>query len=184
MLSNIIDRSPKIEKKFTMSKAVLSIFAIFIASVGSPMPQNVKEFSSLLLCLMFLDTLTGLLGASVLREVQSRKFTEMLARKMLTYTIICSLGLAISMMFDSWFFFNSVILALCCAEAVSMLETARKLQLKGHKIPYIDKIISFLGKIFDDALKNSLSANAITKEEPKNEHTKNLETGDTKEEKT
>ena len=130
-------------------KFLSGIMAGLSAAVGSPPPTQLKEWVNWLWIALVLDTLYGVMASFLLHENQSRKFSELLANKLLNYFIISSVATIICGIIDAWLPLSLSIWAIIANEVKSMLETALKLYKAGRYFWRFDILLERLSRLLD-----------------------------------
>lgn len=145
------DREIEIMTYSQTGKFLAGLLAALTASVGSPPPPHLKEWMTWLFIALLLDTLYGVLASFLLHENQSRKFSELLANKLLNYFIISSVATILCGIIDAWIPLVIVIWSLIANEVKSMLETALKLYKAGRYFWRFDILLERLSRMLDNS---------------------------------
>ena len=109
------------------SKLMAAFTAATASVIGSPVPDSMRHWGSLLVVLFVLDTLAGFYVAVIFREVKSRKFIEGIANKGVIFSIALTVGFSASMFTRTWGVCFIAIWAGCACEVTSLMEKANRL---------------------------------------------------------
>ena len=116
----------------------------FVASI----PHNIRNYLAIVFFLVIVDTVTGVLGAIACRELRSTHMRQKLAVKSMQYAMFFALGLAATILAESWVFMAAVCAGIMAAEVSSLVENLAKMQGAGVSMGPFNHAISMLSGFF------------------------------------
>lgn len=118
--------------------------AAFVAAV----PHNVRNYLALIFILVTVDTITGILGAIVCRELRSSHMRQKLFAKTLQYLMFFTVGFAATILSESYIFLVIVCSGIMASEISSMVENLSKMQQGGISLGPFNHFITMLSGFF------------------------------------
>jgi phage-related holin len=130
-----------------ISKLVAAIGAAIIAAVGSPVPDNLKKMTWLVLVLVIADTFAGVYAAIWTKTLESHKLVEKLAHKGVLYSILMLIAFVPCAIFTNWASAYAMAFLMMLRELISLIETAKKLMMNGKDFGRISAFLDRIGNV-------------------------------------
>lgn len=160
-------------------KNLLTVAAVMVtAAVGGPLPVEAVHMLQIATVFIGLDTVAGVWLAFVERRVSSRLALVGMVSKLIQFTILLTMALAVSMLTRQWAVLCVALMGIIGIEALSLAESMTRLEKWGVNLGPIAPLVRRLCRYFNSATaEESKTLNALLGEEKKS----NAETNDSPE---
>ena len=113
-------------------------------------PHNIKLYAMVAVCMIAVDTITGVWAAAICRQLRSSTMRERLCLKLNQYLIILLFGGVMSAITSTWWFLQSAFWAIISIEAFSLIESLVKIERAGGRnLNVISQFLNVASIYFD-----------------------------------
>ena len=113
-------------------------------------PHNIKLYAMVAVCMIAVDTITGVWAAAACRQLRSSTMRERLCLKLNQYLIILLFGGVMSAITESWWFLQSAFWAIISIEAFSLIESLIRIEkVGGQKLTVVSQFLNVASVYFD-----------------------------------